>query len=205
MDAFSRLAMLFPCSAARAAGLAVVLLGAALLALPWLRPAPEQQAPAPVAAPLGVTVSTDGERTVASAVPEPAEPPPLPGRPAARVAIEAAEAEPNDNLAVANAALLGTAIEGALGEGDLDYFAVEAPAARWSEIVATLVLSAGDASLTIFDDAGVALGQAVTRTALGVHAVTLGRKADRPRYHVLVMATAPGTGAYRLTIAERRL
>ena len=39
-------------------------------------------------------------------------------------------------------------------EGDLDYFAVDAPIERRGEIVATLVLPRGDASLTIFDDAG---------------------------------------------------
>ena len=39
---------------------------------------------------------------------------------------------------------------------------------------------------------------------VGVRAVTLVRNADRPRYHLLVMTTGPGAGAYRLTLAGRR-
>ena len=191
----------------RASGLAVALAGAGLLALAVLRgggPAPEAASePEPVAVvDGGVTLSPDGLRTVATPAPPP-PPPPLPGRPAAQITIEAAEAEPNDNLAIANRGEPGTAIVGALAGGDLDYFGFDMPERPRGEIVANLVVLKGDASITLFDDAGQGLGTAETHATLSVRAASLVRKLDRPRFHVLVLATSEAEVAYQLTLAVR--
>ena len=192
------------------AALGVFLVGAAVLVLPWVwrgPPAAQWPAPAPdpmVLAPVGITLSDDGLRTVATSADAPGPPPPLPGREAARIAIQAAEAEPNDNLAMANVAALGTAIAGTLDGGDLDYFAVDVPAGIRGEIVVNLLVLEGDAELTLFDDAGQALGSVRTRSALNARAVTLVRKIDRPRYHALVLAVPAAPATYQLTVAARR-
>jgi hypothetical protein len=191
------------------AALAVFLVGAGLMSLPWI---PRGGAPAgePAAAsdpidvaPEGITVSADGLRTVAAPA-APGPPPPLPGRPATRITIEASEAEPNDNLAVANVAKLGTTISGTLDAGDLDYFAVDVPEGRRDELVVNLVGLEGDAELSLFDDAGQGLGTARTRFSVSARTINLVRKIDRPRYHVLVLAVAGENAGYQLTIAERR-
>jgi hypothetical protein len=191
-----------------AVGLPVLALGAALVALPWLAAQPEPPAPAPAEpeepepAPVALSVSKDGLRTVAA--PPSAAPPPLPGRPAARLEIEASEAEPNDTIAGSNVARLGTAITGSLAEGDLDYFAVEIPPGTRAELVVGLAVFAGDAGITIFDDAGAPLGGADTSEQISVRTTRLVRLIDRPRYHVLVRPAAPGgTATYQLTIAAR--
>jgi hypothetical protein len=192
-----------------AAAFGVFLVGAGFLLLPWFAGGraggePPAAAPDPVAlAPDGITVSADGLRTVARPG-APAPPPPLPGRPAARITIEASEAEPNDNLAVANTTALGTAVEGILEPGDLDYFAVDVPEGTRGEVVVNLLAVEGDCELTLFDDAGQALGTVQTRSALSARAANLVRKIDRPRYHVLVLAVADGRASYQLTVAARR-
>ncbi len=184
----------------------VLLVGAGLLAVPFVLRSPAVEsaaAPEPVAAlPVGIGLSTDGLQTVAAPVAQP--PPPLPGRPAVRIDIEASEAEPNDTLASANAAGLGTAIVGSLAAGDLDYYAVDIPPGRRSDLLASLLVLDGDAGLTVFDDAGRALGSADTSQQISVRSTTLERQIDRPRYVVLVRGVPPGASAtYQLTIASR--
>jgi hypothetical protein len=190
-----------------AIALPVLVVGAGLLALPLLLgphevagpPPSEPEEPEP--APVALSVSEDGLRTIAAPT---ATPPPLPGRPATRIAIEAAEAEPNNTIAAANSAELGTAITASLGEGDLDYFAVDIPAGMRAELVVSLVVFAGDAGITIFDDAGAPLGGADTSEQISVRTTKLVRMIDKPRYHVLVRPAAPGgTATYQLTIAAR--
>jgi hypothetical protein len=179
-------------------------IGAGLVALPWLAgiPArPAAEAPVTVAA---VEVSGDGLRTVAAASPPL---PPTPGRPAIRIDIEAAEAEPNDTLAAANAARLGTAITGTLGPGDLDFFAFDTPPGLRGEIVAALTVLEGDAGLTLYDDSGEPRGGGDTHEQVSVRTTTLARLIEAPRYYVLVRqspeaSTAPAR--YHLTVATRR-
>ncbi len=191
-----------------AAGPVLLLTGLALLALPWLAPPTppiEPVEPPPVAltqSPL--SLSADGQRTVATPG-APQKPPPLPGREAVRIGIEATEIEPNDMLAGANAAPLGTAIAGALTPGDLDYFALDVPPGLRGDIVAGLVVLTGDAGLTLFDDAGRPLGSADTSAPLGVRTTLVERLIEGPRYYVLVRGVPTGTPAtYHLTVAARR-
>jgi hypothetical protein len=177
-------------------GLAVFLTGTALLTAPLVLPGRPAATGPPEADEDMPVLSLDGAT-------EAARPPPLPGRVAAVVTIEAREAEPNDNLAAANVATLGTAITGTLGPGDLDYFAIPVPTGHRGEIVVNLVALEGDAELTLFDDVGQALGTMGTRSELSARTVALVRKLDRPRYHVLVLTPA-GEATYQLTIAARR-
>jgi hypothetical protein len=148
--------------------------------------------PAAVALP-GISLSPDGLRTVATPVP-PAAPPAAPGA--------VAEVEPNDNLAAAARAALGISVQGALTAGDLDYFAVDLPAG--TEVVATVVVTRGDASLALFDGAGEAVATAATRSGIGLRAATVAGAAGQPRSHVSLVATAPEGASYRLTVDTRR-
>ena len=178
--------------------------GAALVALPWLAgaPPPTAEAPAPLTV-ASVEASGDGLRTVAA----PAPLPPTPGRPAVRIDIEAAEAEPNDTLAAANAAGLGTAITGALGPGDLDFFAFDTTPGRRGEIVAALTVLEGDAGLTLYDDSGEPRGNGDTHEQVSVRTTTLARLIEAPRYYVLVRQSPEASAVparYHLTVAARR-
>ncbi len=200
--------MLLRPAARAAAGPLLLLVGAGLMLLPWLParlpPPPAAPPPAPLAlGPGTLAISADGRRTVAAPPSKPA--PPLPGREAVRIDIEATEAEPNDSLAAANAARLGTAITGALTAGDLDYFAVDVPAGSRGDLVTSLLVLEGDAGLTIFDDAGRPLGSADTSQQISVRSTMLERSLGGPRYYVLVRASPAGaTASYQLTIAARR-
>lgn len=185
--------------------------GAALLALPWALPLqpspPDGPAPAPITVG-AVSISADGTRTVAAEPPKPviAPPPALPGRPAVKIDIEASEAEPNDTLAAANAAQLGTAIVGDLGEGDLDFFAFGMPPGLRGEVVAALTVLEGNAGLTMYDDTGEAIGSMDTPEQISVRTATLVRMIDAPVYYVMVRANPdrPGPAKYHLTVAARR-
>ena len=200
--------MLVSRAARVAAGPLMLAVGAGLVGLGWppgRPPAEPAAAPPPVElSPGPVSLSADGLRTVAvPAAPEP--PPPLPGREAVRIDIEASEIEPNDTIAGANAAGLGTAISGDLTAGDLDYFALDMPAGTRGDLVAGLVVLTGDAGLSIFDEAGRPLGSADTNAQLGVRTTMLERLIDGPRYYVLVRGVPTGAAAtYRLTVATRR-
>jgi hypothetical protein len=201
--AFAGIGLLWARRGGLGAGL-VVLAGAAVFALPWLvaTPPPPVEPPEPALAVPEITVSADRRRTVALP-PAPEPPPPLPGRPAARLEIEASEAEPNDTLAGANLAPLGVAIDGSLTHRDRDYFAVDVPAGTRGEIVANLVTEDAILTLTLFDDAGQALGTASTYSQLAVLTTSVARLIERPRYVVLVLAPDGALGAYQLTIAAR--
>ncbi len=180
-----------------------VVAGAGLLALPWVGgrygpAAPAAPAPATVGA---ITISADRARTIVGS--RVGQPPPVPGREAARIDIEASEAEPNDTIAGANAARLGSAIEGRLAEGDVDAFAFEAPPHLKGTIVAALVTLDGSAALTLVDDAGRPLGTARTLPEIRVRTATVERSLDAPRYYVLVLGLA-GTATYHLTVTAAR-
>ena len=186
------------------------LAGVGLLVLPWVagdRRVAEAPVPPEPERAAGITLSADRQRTVAVAPPAPGiaagPPPPLPGRAAARIEIEAAEIEPNDTLAGANRAALGIPITGTLPAGDHDYFAVEVPPGLKGEIVASLVVQEASASLTLFDDAGKALGTAPTFEQISVRTTFVERRIDGPRYYVLVTAPSEADAPYRLTIAAR--
>lgn len=167
-------------------------------------PSPENAELEPITlASAPVVLSRDGTQTTVSE-PAPTKSPPPEGRPAARLEIEASEAEPNDTFAGANIVPLGVAIEGSLTEGDLDHFSVEVPPGAQGEIVANVTAFGQSVDLVLYDDAGQALGTARTFAELDIRTSFVGRKADRPRYDVLV-AAAPGTAdvRYQLTIALR--
>jgi hypothetical protein len=188
-----------------AAALVLVVVGAGLTSLPRLiptaaPPATNAESPAPALG-AGISITSEAGSTVATSAP--GRPPPLPGRPAAVIAIEAAEAEPNDNVAAANRAPLGVAIVGDLTVGDSDYFAVDVPPGTRGTIVANLTVEGASAALSLYDDAGRTLGLATTFDTLAIRKATLERKLDAPRYYVLVRALdAPAT--YQLTIAAGR-
>jgi hypothetical protein len=177
--------------------------GAALLLVPWLHRAGDEAGPAtaPVSIGRSLVLAPEGLRSVP--VPPPAGPiPPLPGRAAATIDIEAIEAEPNDTLAAANLGRLGTAIDGALGVGDRDYFAIDVPAGARGQLVANLLVEDASVGLTLFDDAGQTLGTATTFEELAIRSTRLERKLDAPRYYVLVQALDAPT-RYQLTVAAR--
>ena len=77
------------------------------------------------------------------------------------------------------------------------------PAGLKGEIVASLVVQEASASLTLFDDAGQALGTAPTFEQISVRTTFVERRIDGPRYYVLVTATSAADAAYQLTIAAR--
>lgn len=179
-----------------------VVLGASLLVLPWIRPVPT---PAPPLAPsvIGtITVSPDARRTIAMSTAGP--PPPLPGREATRIAIEATEAEPNDTLAGANTAPLGTSILGHVAEDDSDTFAFDISGPTRDVIVASLATRDASAALVLYDDAGRALGTARTINEIRVRVATLERSLEASRYYVQVIGLSPGTAPYQLTVAAER-
>ena len=84
-----------------------------------------------------------------------------------------------------------------------DYFAVEVPAGTRGEIVANLVTEDAILTLTLFDDAGQALGTASTYSQLAVLTTSVARLIERPRYVVLVLAPDGALGDYQLTVAAR--
>jgi hypothetical protein len=173
--------------------------GLALVAVAWL--ASPDPAPAPDPAPEAplVLAPASGEAPPVSGVP-----PPLPGREAARIAVEAAEAEPNDTLAGANLAPLGASIEGRLGQGDRDWFALDVPREARGTLVATVVTEDASVTMTLFDDAGQALGIARTIDEIRVRTATLERRLAPPRYHLLLMPASDVPARYQLTLAVRR-
>ena len=167
-------------------------------------PARREPRSEPVAAAPGVlVVSPDGRRTVAAAPPA-TPPPPLPGREAARIAVEAREAEPNDTLAAANVTALGSAIDGDAAPGDRDWFAVDVPPGTRGALVANLVTEDASVTLALFDDAGQTLGLAATIDEIRVRSASLERRLDRPRFYVRVTPTADIAARYQLTLAARR-
>lgn len=197
--------LLRPPGATRPAALAALVAGTALVASPLiLSGSGEAPPPAPAPRPAlgeGLAVAVGTGRTIAA--PVAARPPPLPGRPATVIAIEAREAEPNDTLAAANRAPLGAAIVGNVGPGESDWFAVDVPAGTRGTLVANLTVGDATAALGLYDDAGQTLGIATTYDALALRKVTLERRADAPRYHVLVRGGDAATD-YHLTLAVRR-
>jgi hypothetical protein len=189
--------------ASRAWALGCVGIGGALIALPWMTQSPPPPAAAPVPAIAGmITVSADGRRTVAQ--PEKTPPPPLPGREAARIAIEATEAEPNNTTAGANVAPLGISILGQAAEGDSDIFAFDIPARHRDVIVASLTTRDASAALVLYDDAGRPLGTARTIDEIRVRVATLERGLEAPRYYVQVLGLSHGPAEYQLTVTQER-
>ena len=173
---------------------AAMVAGVALVGLAWLpRPAASPEAPA-AAEPL---VLSPGSAPGGA-------PPPLPGREAVRIEIEASEAEPNDTLPGANLAALGVSVDGTLGAGDRDWFAIDVAAGTRGRLVASLVTEEASVTMTLVDDAGQVLGIARTIDEVRVRAATLERELDRPRYHVLLMPGSDVPARYQLTLAARR-
>ena len=174
---------------------AAMVAGVALVGLAWL--------PRPAASP-----ERAGGRGAAGAVAgrprRPVPPPPLPGREAVRIEIEASEAEPNDTLPGANLAALGVSVDGTLGAGDRDWFAIDVAAGTRGRLVASLVTEEASVTMTLVDDAGQVLGIARTIDEVRVRAATLERDLDRPRYHVLLMPGSDVPARYQLTLAARR-
>lgn len=182
--------------------IAAVVAGALLIAVPWLPEAEVSEGPL-TANPGPITLSPDRRRTVIGD-PVHLPPPPLPGRPAARIDVEAHEREPNRTIAGANRARLGIAIEGDLPPGDIDWFAVEVPAGTRGRIVATLTTEAASVTMTLHDDAGQTLGTAATIGEVRVRVATLERMLDAPRYHVRLSPNGDVPARYQLTLAARR-
>jgi hypothetical protein len=179
--------------------------GALLLLVPWVH-APSEATPppagaGPVSIGTGLVIAPEGLRSV-PLQPKPAPLPPLPGRVAATIDIEGAEAEPNDTLAAANRARIGVAIDGHLEPGDRDYFAIDVPPGTRGLLVANLMVEDTSVSLTLFDDAGQTLGTATTFEELAIRNTRIERKLDGPRYYVLVQPLG-GPTPYQLTVAAR--
>jgi hypothetical protein len=184
------------------AAAAAVAAGVALAGVAWL-PRPEPPPAEAPAAPEPLAISEDRRRTVV-APPTPSTPPPLPGREAVRIAVEASEAEPNDTLPGANLAALGVSVDGTLAPGDRDWFAVDVPEGTRGKLVATVVTEEASVTMTLFDDAGQTLGIARTIDEVRVRTATLERGLDRPRFHVLLMPASEVAARYQLTVAARR-
>jgi hypothetical protein len=178
------------------AAVAAVLAGLGLAVAAWL-PGHAPEVPSATAeAPL--VLAPEPRRGV------PGPPPPLPGRAAVRIAIEASEAEPNDTLPSANLAGLGVAVDGTLARGDRDWFAVDVPEGTRGKLVATLVTEEASVTMTLFDDAGQTLGIARTIDEVRVRTATLERGLDPPRFHLLLMPASEVPARYQLTLAARR-
>lgn len=180
---------------------AAIIAGAALAVLPWLPrgPAPPTDQPITVAP---VTLSPDGRRTQVAAPPGPL--PPLPGREALPIPIEATEAEPNDTLAGANRARPGITIDGTLGAEDRDWFAIDVSPHRRARIVASLVTTDASVTMTLFDDSGQPLGSARTIDEISVRTATLERAATRPRFYILLLPASGAPARYQLIVTTRR-
>jgi hypothetical protein len=177
-----------------AVAVAAIVAGVALVGLAWLpRPAASPEAPE---VPLVLSPAPGN--------PPAGPPPPLPGREAVRIEIEATEAEPNDTLPGANLARLGVSVDGALGTGDRDWFAIDVAPGTRGRLVASLVTEEASVTMTLVDDAGQVLGIARTIDEVRVRAATLERDLDRPRYHVLLMPGSDVPARYQLTLAARR-
>lgn len=186
------------------AALAAIVAGLGLAGLAWLpRPAPVAEAPAVIAA-APLVLSADGLRTELAPAPPPGPPPPLPGREAVSLGIEASEAEPNDTLPSANRATPGTAIDGTLGPGDRDWFAIDVPEMSRGRLVANLVTEEASVLMTLFDEAGQTLGIAQTLDQVRVRTAALERNLDGPRYYVLLTPASEVPARYQLTLAARR-
>jgi hypothetical protein len=184
------------------AAIAAVAGGVVLAAIPWLPAGPPPAQPVVVAeAPL--VLSTSGSQT-GKGQHQPGPPPPLPGREAARITVEASEAEPNDTLAGANVAAIGVSIDGTLTAGDRDWFAIDVPPRPRGVLVANLVTEDASVILTLLDDAGQTLGIAATLDEIRVRTATLERKLDSPRFYVLVTPSSDAAARYQLTVAARR-
>ena len=184
------------------AAAAAIVAGLALAGLAWLpRPPPPAETPA-AGAPEPLVIAIDRQSPQAEAPTGP--PPPLPGREAARITVEASEAEPNDTLPGANLAALGVSVDGTLAPGDRDWFAVEVPEGTRGKLVANLVTEEASVTMTLFDDAGQTLGLAATIDEVRVRTATLERGLDRPRFHVLLMPASEVPARYQLTLAARR-
>lgn len=183
-------------ASSRLMALACIALAVVLLALPWMRRNPPPPPPVP-AVPGAITLSPDARRTIAT--PPSGRPPPLPGREAARITIEAAEVEPNDTTAGANAAPLGASILGHAAESDSDVFAFDIHGGRKDVIVASLTTRDASAALVLYDDAGRPLGIARTIDEIRVRVATLERGLDAPRYYVQVIGLSPGSASYQLS------
>lgn len=187
----------------RIAAIASIVAGLALAGFGWLpRAAPPPEEPVTIAS-APITVTADGRRT-ALGTPVPTPPPPLPGREATPLSVEAAEAEPNDTLPGANRARTGVAIDGTLAAGDRDWFSVDIPATRRGRLVATLVTTDASVTMTLFDDSGQPLGIARTIDEVSVRTATLERALARPRYFILLMPESEAPARYQLLLATRR-
>jgi hypothetical protein len=57
--------------------------------------------------------------------------------------------------------------------------------------------------LALFDDAGVSVGIAATRSRADRSAAVVAHPVAEARYRLLVVATRPAGAAYRLTVATR--
>ena len=168
-------------------------------------PAEPAAAPPPVElSPGPVSLSADGLRTVAGpAAPEP--PPPLPGREAVRIDIEASETEPNDTIAGANLAGLGTAIDGDADRGRSRLLRARRAGRhprrpgreprRLTRRRRAHALRRRRAGRSAAPD---------TNAQLGVRTTTLERLIDGPRYYVAGARASGAAGAYQLTVAPRR-
>lgn len=178
--------------------------GLGLVAAAWLPKGgtPPDEAPV-VLAPVVLSTET-GAAADAARARRSARPPPLPGREAARITVEASEAEPNDTLPSANIAGLGVAVDGTLAPGDRDWFAIDVPRGTRGRLVATVVTEEASVTMTLFDDAGQTLGIARTIDEVRVRTATLERDLDRPRFHVLLMPASDAPARYQLLLAARR-
>jgi hypothetical protein len=117
------------------------------------------------------------------------------------ITVEAVEVEANDTVASANRIVLGSAINGELSKGDVDYYAVDIPEDKTGDIVANVVVSAGDVALALFDDAGEALRSDYT---FGIDRMaTVSTPIERPGYYVLASNRDKAVSIYQLTIAVR--
>lgn len=187
----------------RLAVLACLVVGGGLIALPWLASLSSPD-PAGSAAPTeltGLTLSADGTRTIHRPS---GQPPPLPGREVAHISIEATEAEPNDTIAGANAAPLGTSILGHAARGDVDTYAFDLPARKRQAVVATLITRDASAAIVLFDDLGRPLGTARTIDEIDVRLASLERILGASRYYVQVIGLSDTPAAYELVLTTKR-
>jgi hypothetical protein len=176
---------------ASSAGLLVFLIGAAFLSVPIFvpeRPAADRRAGAAA----GGAGHADASRTM----------PPGERRPG-QIAIEAAEAEPNDTIASANLVSLGSVIRGELSRGDVDFFAVDVPEGVRGDIVASIHVSETRANLELMDDAGTPLVRREAGVGYHTSSNSVERSTQRPRYFIAARNLLRDPGRYTLTVAVR--